>query len=86
MAFALLDKSGKAVQVQVDENCEPSVWTGSKSFDYKTDFTVKVPAGDYVWAVAIVNTEKDNTPAIELATRGELSADKWLKVAEVIVK
>ncbi len=86
VAFALLDKSGKAVQVQVDENCEPSVWTGSKSFDYKTDFTVKVPAGDYVWAVAIVNTEKDNTPAIELATRGELSADKWLKVAEVAVK
>ena len=84
--FALLDKTGKVAQVQVDGQCEPSVWVNAKVFDYKTDVTVNVPAGEYTWAVAIVNTDNGDKPAIQLATRGEITAEGWLKIAKVNVK
>ena len=86
VAFALLDKTGKVAQVQVDGQCEPSVWVNAKVFDYKTDVTVNVPAGEYTWAVAIVNTDNGDKPAIQLATRGETTAEGWLKIAKVNVK
>ena len=86
VAFALLDKTGKVAQVQVDGQCEPSVWVNAKVFDYKTDVTVNVPAGEYTWAVAIVNTDNGDKPAIQLATRGEITAEGWLKIAKVNVK
>ena len=86
VAFALLDKTGKVAQIQVDGQCEPSVWVNAKVFDYKTDVTVNVPAGEYTWAVAIVNTDDGDKPAIQLATRGEITAEGWLKITKVNVK
>jgi len=36
--------------------------------------------------VAIVNTEKENKPAIKLAVNDETTADGWVKLLDVQVK
>lgn len=87
VAFALLDESDNPCQVYVDEKCEPSKWVDGNSFSYKTDIQVKVHAGTYWWAVAIVNTDEDEpSPAIQLAAKGTVTAGNWLKVRQVVVK
>ena len=83
VAFALLDASGKAQQVFVDKNCEPSAWVDSKPFSYEFQTTTNLPAGKYMWAVAIVDTTKENKPAIELAVNDEKTAEGWVKLLEV---
>ena len=86
VAFALLDSEGNAKEVFVDTNCEPSDWLKDdpKTYDFKTK--VNLPAGTYKWAVAIVNTEKENKPAIKLAVNDETTADGWVKLLDVQVK
>ncbi|MBR1575215.1 MAG: DUF4832 domain-containing protein [Bacteroidales bacterium] len=86
VAFALLDKSDRAVKVWVDQACEPSVWVESKPFSYDFSFQVDVPAGPYHWAVAIVDTSLDDTPGIELAVNDETTAEGWVKLLSVTVK
>ena len=36
-----------------------------------------------MWAVAIVDTTKENKPAIELAVNDEKTAEGWVKLLEV---
>jgi len=86
VAFALLDSEGNAKQVLIDTNCEPSDWLkdNPQTYDFKT--TVNLPAGTYKWAVAIVNTEKNNKPAIQLAVNNETTAEGWVKLIDVQVK
>ncbi|MBR1705787.1 MAG: DUF4832 domain-containing protein [Bacteroidales bacterium] len=82
-AFALLDNDGKPVQTFVDPDCEPSAWVESKPFSYEFSVKVTAPAGNYKWAVAIVDTTKDNTPGITLAVNNETTDDGWVKLMNV---
>ena len=84
VAYALLDASGKAQRVFVDGECEPSTWVESKPFSYTFETpAVDLPAGKYTWGIAIVDTTKENVPAIELAVNDEKTAEGWVKLLDV---
>ena len=55
---------------------------------FKTDVVLEgVAPGTYTWGVAIVNTEKENTPAVELSVREQdLTEEGWLKLSDVTVR
>jgi len=86
VALALLDKNGKVEGLYIDQNCEPSEWTTSSGYNYSFKADVEVPAGNYTWAIAMVDTSRDNVPAIKLALNNEKTADGWVKLMEVVVK
>ena len=84
VAFALIDASDKAQKVFVDKDCEPSTWVESKPFSYTFETpAVDLPAGKYTWGIAIVDTTKENRPAIQLAVNNEKTAEGWVKLHEV---
>lgn len=86
VAYALLDESDVARTVFVDDACEPSTWTESKPFSYVFETpAIDLPAGTYTWGIAIVDTTKDDVPAIELAVNNEKTADGWVKLQTVTV-
>ncbi|MEA4984062.1 MAG: DUF4832 domain-containing protein [Paludibacter sp.] len=86
VAFALLDSEDNVKEVFVDKICEPSDWLkdNPKVYDFKTK--VNLPAGKYKWAVAIVDTQKENKPAIKLAVNDETTNEGWVKLLDVQVK
>lgn len=88
MAWALLGKDSRCVKVFLDRDADIStiVKGNSPTFDTQIDLT-GVPAGEYSWATAIVNTEQDNVPGIELAVKDSyLTAEGWVKLCEVTIK
>jgi len=86
VAFALLDGDGKVKKVFVDEDSEPSSWLKDNPVSYNFKTTVDVPAGTYAWAVAIVDTTKENQPGIELAVNDEKTDEGWVKLLDVQVQ
>ena len=89
MAYALLDRSsGEPVRVFVDDAAalQTVVKNQMQTFDTEIGFS-DVPAGSYTWGIAIVNTQKDNVPAVEMAVREEsMTASGWLKLLDVTVQ
>lgn len=88
VAFALLDPGTKEVKsVFVDKDSDPSKWIKGTPTSYKfSPVLSQVTAGKYIWAVAIVDTTKNNTPGIQIATQGETTGAGWLVLSEVTVK
>lgn len=86
VAFALLDANNNVKKVFVDDNGEPSAWLKDSPVSYNLSATVDVPAGTYTWAVAIVDTTKDNNPGIQLAVNKNITENGWLKLIDVQVQ
>ncbi len=86
VAFALLDAKGNVRKIFVDLQSEPSAWLKGAAASYKINAKVDLPAGIYSWAVAIVDTTKENKPAIQLALDGDLTAQGWTKLSALQVK
>lgn len=88
VAFALLDPTTRQVKsVFVDNNTDPSKWIKGSPVSYKfTPSLNQVTAGKYIWAVAIVDTTKDNKPGILMATQGETTSEGWLVLSQITVK
>jgi len=86
VAFALLDGSNAVKKLFVDNASEPSTWLKNQPSTYQLKANVNVAAGTYTWAVAIIDTTKDNLPGIKLAVNGDLTTDGWLKLMNVTVK
>ena len=86
VAFALLDASGVVKKVFVDKNSEPSNWLKNNPVSYELKTTVDLPTGTYSWAVAIVDTAKENKPGIKLAVNGDMNAEGWLKLIDLQVQ
>ncbi len=86
VAFALLDSGDNVKEVIVDSTSEPSNWLKDTPALYELKTSVDLPAGSYKWAVAIVDTKKDNQPAIQLAVNEDITADGWAKLLDVQVK
>ncbi|MDR0692914.1 MAG: DUF4832 domain-containing protein [Prevotellaceae bacterium] len=86
VAFALLDADDNVKKILVDTDSEPSNWLKDTPVSYDFKITVDLPAGDYKWAVAIVDTKKDNQPAIQLAVSDDITAEGWVKLLDVQVK
>ncbi|MFV0467766.1 MAG: DUF4832 domain-containing protein [Dysgonomonas sp.] len=86
VAFALLDSENNVKAIFIDDKCEPSDWLKDNPMTYDFKTKVSVSAGNYTWAVAIVDTEKENKPAIKLAVNDETTADGWVKLLATQVK
>ncbi len=86
VAFAILDQTDKPVKVFVDDKCEPSSWVESKPNSYEFQVRADVAPGNYKWAVAIVDTTRDNTPGIQLAVNNDVSDDGWVKLMNLKVE
>ncbi len=86
VAFALLDEQNKVKQFFIDQKAEPSKWLKGNAMTNDLKVTIAIPRGKYTWAVAIVDTTKDNQPAIKLAVDGELTPSGWVKLTELKVQ
>lgn len=87
VAFALLDPATKKpVKMWFDEQARPCDWIRSKPSSYTFTFDAgSVAAGDYVWAVGIVDTEKENAIGIRIAAKDNVTADGWVELHDVKV-
>jgi hypothetical protein len=86
-AFALLNDKGEAVKIWTDEKAEPSQWHAGKIHSYQlTINTEGIAVGDYHWAVAIIDTTKNNTPGIKLAIADHTPVNGWIPLIPVDVK
>lgn len=86
VAFALLDGSNNVKKILIDTKAEPSSWLKNNPATYELKATLGMPAGTYTWAVAIIDTTKENQPGIKLAVNGDLTPTGWLKLMEVVVQ
>ncbi|MCD7937266.1 MAG: hypothetical protein LUG98_10430 [Tannerellaceae bacterium] len=85
-AFALFDQTGKIVHLWVDNDAEPSGWFAGKKFSYIFAIqTPDIPAGEYTWAIAIIDKTKENTPGIHLAVRDKPLLNGWIMVNKVSI-
>ena len=88
VAFALLSKDKlKPVELNIDEDVEPSEWLNSKKKSYHSYLTFNSPAGEYVLAVGIVDTSRQNAIGIRLSVEDQNPAyGGWLPVGDVTLK
>jgi hypothetical protein len=68
VAFAFLDPKSKAVVHRwVDDKTDPS-WLNGKKYTYSTEIDIStINNGQYLFAVAIVDTKKGSRPGLHLA-------------------
>ena len=86
VAFALLDADDQVQKIWVDADSDPSEWLKDAPVSYDFKANIDVPAGHYTWAVAIVDTAKENQPGIAIAVNDDITGDGWTKLIEVEVK
>lgn len=61
-------------------------WIKGKPSTYEFSFSLGgVPAGNYTWAVGIVDTTKDNEIGIRIAAKAETTPEGWVKISDVSV-
>ncbi|MEI6947113.1 DUF4832 domain-containing protein [Paraflavisolibacter sp. H34] len=87
VAFALLDKQSGAIKsVFVDTQTDLSKWLKAAATAYEFSLPVRnIPAGAYQWAVAIVDTTKNNEKGINLSVKNKVTAYGWLPLLDVTV-
>lgn len=86
VAFALLDANNNVKKLFIDNNSDPSTWLKNSPVSYELKASVSVPAGTYTWAVAIVDTTKENQPGIKLAVNNDTTSEGWAKLINVQVQ
>lgn len=84
VAFALLDDRDQVKYVFTDTNTDLSEWLKDSPMEYKfVPYLKNVTKGEYTWAVGLIDTTNDNKIGLEIAAKGEFSADGWLKLSKV---
>lgn len=88
VAFALLDPETKQpVKLYFDEQAQPCDWHKGARTQYTFTFDVgTVAAGNYKWAVGIVDTSKQNEIGIRLAAKDRVTPDGWVELSDVRVE
>lgn len=86
VAFALLDKNSDVKHIFIDDVPELCEWISGypKSYTFSPNIS-GVTAGEYVWAVGLVDTTKNNEIGIQISAKGDITAGGWLKLTEVTV-
>lgn len=85
-AFALLDASGRVAALSIAQDAEPSKWLNKEVFSYDKEMLPNaMTPGWYHWAVAIVDTQNGNRPAIQLAVKNPKTKDGWAILGKVNV-
>ncbi len=87
VAFALLDKeTEEPVRMWFDEKARPCDWVKGKPVSYAMSFDVDdVEAGQYLWGVGIVDTEKDNEIGVYAAAKN-VTDKGWIRLCDVKVQ
>ncbi len=88
VGFALLDASDHPVKIFVAEETDLSLWLNGKPTSYETTIRLEdIPSGEYMWAVGLVNTSKNNVPGLRMATENSrLTQDGWARIHTVNIK
>lgn len=86
VAFALLNDRDEVVKAFVDLKSEPSNWIKDQPTSYSFNQRIQLPSGKYTWAIAIVDTTKNNHPGIKLAIKDKATPMGWNKLSRVIIK
>lgn len=89
VAFALLSKTDeKVVKVFPDDATDLSAWLKDKPVSYTTEITLTgMPAGQYIWAVALVDRTRDNAIGLRMAVKDtQLTADGWTKIQAITIQ
>lgn len=88
VCFALLDKNTEQpVYKYVDAGPCLNDWVKGSPKTYNTRFSIgSVASGEYVWAVGLVDTTKDNVIGLEISARENVTAGGWLKLHSVTVR
>ena len=88
VAFALLNRNDSSVAALfVVSDAEPSKWIKGKPVAYTFKPVIQgVTAGEYIWAVGIVDTTKKNAIGISLGAKGNFTASGWLPLFNVTVQ
>ena len=88
VGFGLIDAQSKQlVATAVDPDADPGQWITGRNFSSTCSalFSPTPPAGTYQLGVALVNTQDDNTPGIELATLRLPRLGGWILLGEIKV-
>ncbi len=87
LAYALLPlHSQSPQQICLEQQAHLSNWAAGKTFAYNTTFRCSLPPGTYRLAVGIVDTTRQNTPAIEMAASNLTRLGLWYLLGTVTVK
>ena len=88
VAFALLDKATKQpVKVYVDNEPCLNEWIKGRPSTYETRFNMGgVTAGEYIWAVGLVDTTRNNEIGLQISAKGDITPEGWLQLTPVNVK
>lgn len=87
VGFALLDAQDNVLKVIVDDQTDLSTWLKGTPTTYDLITPISdVPAGEYTWAVAIVDKTKDNIPGIKIAVSNSVLSSGWVKLKKVVIK
>ena len=88
VAFALLSATDRPVKIFVAEDTDLSTWLNDKPTTYKTQMQMAgVPAGEYKWAVGLVDTTRGNEPGLHMAVEGKrLTKDGWARITPITIK
>ena len=88
VAFALLDKTTEQpVYTFVNEEPRLCDWVHGSPKTYNYQFSLTgVNSGEYIWAVGLVDTTKDNAIGIEISAKDGLTDEGWLKLTDVTVR
>lgn len=88
VAFALLDKTTKQpVKVYVDNEPCLNEWIKGRPSTYETRFNMGgVASGEYIWAVGLVDTTRDNEIGLQISAKGDITTEGWLQLTPVNVK
>ena len=89
VAFALLDRTSlKPVKTFVCEDTDLSTWLQAKPTSYTSKITLTgFPAGQYVWAVGLVDRTKGDAIGLNMSVKSEsLTPEGWAKLKEVTIK
>lgn len=87
VAFALLDKGSlRPVKIFVDEKPCLNEWIKGRPSTYTYNFNLGgVNAGQYVWAVGLVDTTRDNAIGLEISAKGDITPEGWLQLQDMTV-
>lgn len=84
VGIALFDTTGEIAKVVADDSSDLSKWRNGSPTHLSTTFSLEgVPAGEYTWALALINTTKGGTPALEMAVSPSLLKEGWLRAGKL---
>lgn len=86
VAVAILDNDDEVNYVFVNNETDLSKWIKGSPVTYEQDISVEgIPSGEYVWAIGLVDTTKDNSIGIQIALKDNKTEAGWIKLGKVTI-